>query len=109
MSASGELSPATKVDNAKLLGCDIQYWNIPSGSTLRVVWNFYTDEHDASPQEQSRGNAIAIAGTGMLTTEVPIKPDFPAGIYECSWKLSSDKPVENSEPAARISVGSGAH
>lgn len=105
-STTATLDVKSKVDSTKYLGCDIAYWNLPAGSQIRVVWQYYENESDDTPDQHSKGEAQSVSGSGTMNGYLKSgEASFAPGVYECKWSVEADKKIEDSPAAARIVVG----
>jgi len=104
-SAKGTLSTTTKTDSAKFLGCDLKYWNMPSGSKIKLVWQVYESEGDDEPVNKTSANDQEVSGSGIITAYLTFDGGFEPGIYECKFTAKSDKTVYDSPASSKITLG----
>jgi hypothetical protein len=105
-SAMGTLSTSSKTDSAKFLGCDIKYWNMPSGAKIKLVWQYYESEEDDTADNKTSAKAQDVSGSGIINAYLQsLDGGFEPGIYECKFTAEADKTVYDSPASARITVG----
>ncbi len=104
---TGSLNAKSSVDSAKILGCDLKYWNMPSGSSIKLVWQFYGSEDSDEPDNKTKSDSQSVNGSGTITAYLQSREgDFEPGIYECKFTADADgKTVYESPGIARITVG----
>lgn len=109
VSQIASLDVKSEVSKAKYLGCDIKYWNMPAGSTIKLVWHVYQDEEgheDDDPINKTSGKEQPVQGNGVINAYLQsLDGDFHPGIYECKWEAITSKKVEGGEQEAKIKVG----
>ena len=105
-SATGTLSTTNKTDSAKYLGCDLNYWNMPSDAKIELVWNVYDGDDSDEPVNSTKGKDQDVNGSGKITAYLQsLDGGFAPGIYECKFTVKADKTVYDSPASSKITVG----
>jgi hypothetical protein len=109
VSAMATLDIKDTAKNAKYLGCDLKYWNMPAGSKIKLTWHVFEDEKSAKKDkdvQHTDGKEQVVTGNGVINAYLQaLDGEFSPGIYECRWEAIADKKVEGGEQSAKVTVG----
>ena len=104
---TGELAARTSAREADIVGCDVEYQGLSSGSKLHITWRYWTDPAGrGTPDATQRADDLEVSGSGVSSAYFEAKiPPLPIGVYECEFAVASDRPVIGREQSARITLG----
>jgi hypothetical protein len=109
VSAMATLDIKDTAKNAKYLGCDLKYWNMPAGSKIKLTWHVFEDEKSAKKDkdvQHTDGKEQIVTGNGVINAYLQaLDGEFSPGIYECRWEAIADKKVDGGEQSAKVTVG----
>jgi serine/threonine-protein kinase len=103
LSPTASLQVTSRASQVAFLGCDLRYWNMPSGTTIRLVWHVYDSDGDET--NSTAGKEQEIRGNGIVNAYLQsVDGEFRPGTYECTWRVISDGAAEVPETSAKLRV-----
>ena len=102
-----ELSVASKVASAPMLGCEVRYENLPARSQIKVEWRWRQNDTSQNEWKTSKRETVEGTGNGTLhaTLENPDGPLVDDGVWQCAFHLFAGDQAKNVDVSAQISVG----